>query len=150
MIIDIAKNMATYENLSEKFKQAFEFLSNQDLENLEIGRYELDSDNLFVLIQEYTGKKEEKESKCEAHKKYIDIQYIISGVEKMGYAPIDTLEIVDPYNETKDVLFAKFKGDFTVFNKDMFAIFFPQDAHKPGVEVIEGTTIKKAVVKIKI
>lgn len=149
MIIDSIKNISTYKNLSERFEKAFDFLSNQDLEKLEVGKYELDLDNLFVLIQEYTGKKEE-EGKCEAHKKYIDIQYIISGIEKIGYAPVDTMEVVDPYNEDKDRCFVKFKGDFNVLTKDMFAIYFPQDGHMPGIEVIEGSTIKKAVVKIKL
>ena len=149
MIIDSLKNVSTYENLSERLSKAFEFLSTQDLENLEVGRYELDSDNLFVLIQEYTGKKED-DGKCEAHKKYIDIQYIISGVEKIGYAPIDTMKVIDPYNEAKDRFFVKFDGSYNILNKDMFAIYFPQDGHMPGIEVIPGTTIKKAVVKIKM
>jgi len=149
MIIDQIKNVSTYEGLSDNFKKAFDFLTSKDLKNMEVGRYEIDGENVFVLIQEYEPK-EEKDGKCEAHKKYADIQFIISGIEKMGYAPVEGMEIIDPYNEVKDRYFVKWAGDFNTYTDGMFAIFFPQDAHMPGIKVEQNSKVKKAVVKVKI
>ncbi len=149
MIIDKLSNANTYTYISEGIKKAFDYLKQEDLVSKEVGKYEIDGDNLFVLIQEYDPKKEE-EGKCEAHKKYIDIQYIISGVEKMGYAPVGGMEVIDPYNDVKDRFFVKWDGEFKTYTEGTFAIFFPQDAHMPGIEAVPNQKVKKAVVKIKV
>jgi len=149
MITDHIKNSQQYKTISEKMDKAFQYLQETDLKGLEPGRYELDGDNLFVLIQAYEAKAIE-DGKCEAHKKYIDIQYIIDGSELMGYAPVEGMEIVDPYSEAKDRYFVKWEGDLINYSEGMFAIFFPQDAHMPGISNGECPSIKKAVVKIRV
>jgi hypothetical protein len=78
-----------------KWDKAFNFLKSNDLPGLEIKRYDIDGDNLFAPVSEYMTKNEE-DAKYEAHQKYIDIQYVVSGKELIGVAPIskrkDTIE----------------------------------------------------------
>lgn len=149
MITDQLKHYKQYTGLSQRINEALTYLAETDMAALEVGKYEIDGDNLFVLIQSYEAKAIEA-GKCEAHKKYIDIQYIIEGQEYMGYGPSDAYEVIDPYNDDKDRYFVKWAGDLVKYEKDMFAIFYPQDAHMPGIAVNSGEMVKKAVVKIKI
>ena len=149
MITYHIKNADQYMGLSERIEKALTYLKETDLAALEAGRYELDGDNLFVLIQEYEPKALEA-GKCEAHKNYIDIQYIISGSEIMGYGMVETMEVTEAYDHAKDRLFVAWDGDLVNYTEDMFAIFYPQDAHMPGISDGKCTAVKKAVVKIKI
>jgi biofilm protein TabA len=101
------------------------------------------------MIQKYTTKNREDQL-FEAHNKYIDIQAVIKGCETIGWAPADSIDIVEPY--TYDI----YKGTeplvFTelVLNKGTFAIFYPGDAHKPSCDYREKGQIIKIVVKVKI
>lgn len=149
MIVDHISNAKTYKTISENIKKGLDYLESTDLKALEVGKYEIDGSNVFVLIQEYEGK-EIEQANCEAHKKFIDIQYIISGEEYIGYAPVENMEVVLPYEEAKDRFFVKWEGTLIDHSEKMFSIFFPQDAHMPSVKKSENTIIKKAVVKIKI
>lgn len=149
MIYDHISNADTYTSISEGIKKGLDYLVSTDLENLEVGKYEIDGSDVFVLIQEYLGK-EISDANCEAHKNYIDIQYIIAGEEYIGYAPVEGMEVIVPYDEAKDRYFVKWDGTLLTYTKGMFSIFFPSDAHMPGVEKTSGIVIKKAVVKIKI
>ena len=82
MIFDTLANAQKYYSLHSRFEDAFEFINKAISENLPVGRYELDGKNLFALVQEYTTKNPE-EAKNEAHRKYIDIQCVLSGEERM-------------------------------------------------------------------
>lgn len=148
MITDHISNSDQYLGLSKGIQQAFDFAAKTDLSTLDIGKYPIDGDKVFVLIQAYAPKKVE-EGKCEAHKNYIDIQYVIEGKEQMGYGPVEGMEVVDPYDPSKDRYFVNFKGDMLTYDTGMFAIFFPQDAHMPGIEYEGCDYVKKAVFKIK-
>ena len=83
MIFDNLNNMEQYYKLNENFKIGFEFLLNNDLKSLKDGKYQIKGDEVFANIQSLTTK-EKSQKKWEAHKKYIDIQYVISGKECMG------------------------------------------------------------------
>lgn len=149
MITDKISNAQGYIGLSEGINKAIAYINNTDLEAMENGKYEIDGDNLFVLIQSYVPKTMET-AKCEAHKNYIDIQYVIEGREHMGYGPVDDMEIVEAYDSVKDRYFVKFTGDMLLYEAGMFALFFPQDAHMPGVKAPGCDFVRKAVVKIKV
>jgi YhcH/YjgK/YiaL family protein len=140
----------SYFKYKDRWDKAFTFLKNNDQSKLEIKRYDIDGDNLYAPVSEYVTKNEE-DAKFEAHRKYIDIQYVIVGAEQMGVAPMSSLrEVTEPYNETKDV------GFMTVNNSksynagpDRFFIFFPSDIHRPGVKIGQNSHVKKIVVKVK-
>lgn len=148
MIIDKIENSFLYENISERIRKSFEYIKTTDLNNLPPGKYPIDGENIFALVSEYQTKPE-IEGKLEAHRKYIDVQFVISGEELMGYAPLGTQHILEPYIEENDIVF--FKGDksFTKVPAGMFAIFFPEDVHMPGIKTGESVKVKKLVIKVR-
>lgn len=148
MIIDKIENATIYKKLGERIKKSFDYIKQTDLKNLAAGKYEIDGENIFALVSEYKTKPE-VEGKLEAHRKYIDVQYVISGEELMGYAPLGTQQILEPYKEENDIVF--FTGDksFTKVSEGMFAIFFPEDVHMPGIMTKESSPVKKLVIKVR-
>ena len=151
MIYDKLSNSSYYEGLGDGFKKAFAWLKSTDLAALETGRYELEGSDLYVMIQDQVLKPWE-EGRWEAHKIYADIQLVIRGQELMGFAMTEDMEIEEAYNPQKDVLFAK-PGPLSaaVVKEGEMMIFFPQDAHRPGISPENGRGMsKKALVKIRI
>jgi YhcH/YjgK/YiaL family protein len=141
----------SYFKNKDRWDKAFKFLKNTDLLKLELKRYDIDDDNLFATVSEYISKNEET-AKFEAHRKYIDIQYVISGKEVMNVAPIATVkEILVPYDATKDIEFVAVK-EIVSFkaNTDKFFIFFPGDVHRPGLKDGVNSPVRKIVVKVKV
>jgi YhcH/YjgK/YiaL family protein len=135
----------------ERWKKAFAFMQDNDLKKLEAKRYDIDGDNLYVLVSEYNSK-DPKTTRFEAHKKYIDIQYVVSGNEQMGITPLKEQDaVLQAYDASKDIEFLSVKKskmvDATPAN---FLVFFPEDAHMPGVMNKTSVPVKKAVVKLKI
>jgi len=149
MILDKLKNAGLYGSISANLKIGFDFLKNTDLENLEIGRYEIDGKNVFALVSEYESKKHE-DCRLEAHQKYADIQYLVSGREAIGFAPLGGQTITSEYNPDKDIVF--FSGETTqqILEAGMFAVFFPQDVHRPCMQINGPEKVKKVVVKVRI
>ena len=149
MILDNIKNYRGYHGLGERIANALQYLADTDFLNIPTGRYNIDDDNIFALVSEYQSK-DETEGKLEAHRKFIDVQYVVSGQEKIGYTPLKNNGVIQEYNEEKD--FALYTGDvsFLKMRAGMFAIFFPQDLHMPGIELEGKTTIKKVVIKVKV
>ncbi|MDR3339999.1 MAG: YhcH/YjgK/YiaL family protein [Candidatus Symbiothrix sp.] len=134
----------------ERWKKSFRFLASQDLQGMALGRYELEGADLYVNISEYTTKNEE-DAKCEAHIKYIDIQYLIFGEEKIGVLPLSDTKDATPYDAEKDIYFMKPDYDkYYLADAGRFFIFFPDDAHRPSVKVAENALVRKAIVKLKI
>lgn len=149
MITDNIENAYKYYGLGDNFKKGFEFLQNTDLLNLKNGKYEIDSDNIFVSVQDYQTKPE-SEGKFEAHQKYADIQYIIKGREKLGVTDIENCKPITFYDEKNDIIFLEGKGEFFTADENTFLIFMPQDAHMPCISIDNSEYVKKAVVKVKI
>lgn len=141
----------SYFNNKERWDKAFIFLRNTDLSKLELKRYDIDGDNLYAPVSEYLTKNEE-DARYEAHRKYIDIQYIISGKELIGVAPISTKkEELVPYDSSKDVEFMTVaQGVNFKASPNRFFIFFPSDAHRPNVKDGDNSQVRKIVVKVKI
>ena len=93
----------SYFKNKERWDKAFTFLKNSDLSKLEIKRYYIDGDNLYAPVSEYLTKNEE-DARFEVHQKYIDIQYVIKGVELMNIAPVSSKkDVLVPYDATKDI-----------------------------------------------
>jgi YhcH/YjgK/YiaL family protein len=76
------------------------------------------------------------------------VQYIVSGVEQIGYANIDDAKVTVPYDETKDVLFVQNGCDMVTLRAGMFMILGPQDAHMPGITAVSPQPVRKVVVKV--
>ena len=135
----------------ERWAKAFKFLKSNDLTKLELKRYDIEGDNLFATVSEYQSKNEES-AKFEAHRKYIDIQYVISGKEIMNLAPISTLkEVLTPYDAVKDIEFITVSKVVNYkASPSNFFIFFPDDAHRPGLKDGSNSPVRKIVIKVKV
>jgi len=149
MIIDKIENAELYYILDDKIAKAFDYLENTDFENIECGKYIIEEDNIYAIVQDYQTKPIDP-CKWEAHKKYIDIQYIVQGQELIGYTNIENVESITEYDTDKDITFYTGEGDFITAKSGYFVILWPQDAHMPGIFVNETEYVKKVVVKIKI
>jgi YhcH/YjgK/YiaL family protein len=135
----------------ERWEKAFTFLKTSDLSKLEAKRYDIDGDNLFATISDYVTKNPET-ANFEAHRKYIDIQYIISGKEIMNAVPLSTVkEIVAPYDETKDIEFMTV-SKFVNYNAtpSNFFIFFPDQAHRTQLKDGDNSKVRKVVIKLMV
>ena len=133
-----------------RWDRAFLFLREADLTGLEKGRYELEGSDLFVSADEYVTK-DESDTRLEAHRKYADIQYIISGDEVMGIVPLGKTSETVPYNAEKDIVFLESdKEKLLHATPGRYFIFFPDDAHKPGIKVVSQAPVKKVVIKVRI
>lgn len=150
MIADTLKNRGQYSALSPRIKAGFDYLAKTDFSKIEAGKYAVDGDNLFALVQAYDSIPKEQ-GKWECHKNYIDIQYIVEGVEQIGFANVDAMKITTEYNPEKDIAFLSGEGDFVTLPKGSYGVFFPQDAHMPKIAVgNKPAPVKKVVLKIKI
>lgn len=151
MIKDNIKNSAKYYNLSERIKIGLKYLKNTDFNNVENGKYEISGDEIYVMIQDYDSKPIEQ-GRFEAHKKYIDIQYVIEGQEQIGAGNIEKFLAITEYDEDKDIVFLTQKTnanpEFIELQENEFAIFTPEDAHMPCIAVNEPSYVRKAVVKV--
>lgn len=148
MIIDKIENAYLYNNISERINKSFEYIRTTDLKNLPTGKYLIDGENIFALVSEYQTKPE-SEGKLEAHRKYIDVQFVISGEELMGYAPLDGQKVLDSYKEENDIVFYTGDKSFIKVSEGMFAIFFPEDVHMPGISTGNISDVKKLVIKVR-
>lgn len=151
MIFDKIQNAQTYYSLGEKIQKGFEFIKNTDLLNLPEGRYEILGDEIFANVQNIQTKAKE-DKKWEVHRKYIDIQYVISGYECMGYGILsDFSEVTEKYDGEKDVEFLNGdKFNFVNVQEGEFVIFYPQDVHAPMLSVDKTSAVKKVIVKVAL
>jgi len=113
------------------------------------GKYPIDGDNVFATVTEDPSKDFEKTS-WESHRKYIDLQYIITGDEKMGVWPVRKAIVIKEYDEKKDVANYSAEGKFYVGTPGTFFIFFPTDAHRPNITPGGNKSVKKIVIKVRV
>lgn len=133
----------------DEWAAAVKFLNESDLANIALGRHDI-TDNTYANVQEYSSK---TEGIYEAHRKYIDVQVVISGEENIFVAPLDkAFDETKEYDAMSDcVLFADAKDAAAVIaNPDNWVILFPNEAHKPGMAISTPAPIRKVVVKIPV
>ena len=146
---DVRQFYKQYHARPDLWRIVFEFLK-KDLQSMEVGKYPLVGDDVFAMVMEYETKNPE-DAKWEAHHKYIDLQYVISGEETMGILPLEHVIAPQEYNEDKDLIFfGDNDGEFFTANPDVFFLFFPSDVHRPGIRINESKPLKKLVVKIAV
>lgn len=151
MIYDSLHNLGTYLCLHPHFADALTFLKNHEgtLNTLMPGPYDINSRGAFASISEYESKPE-SEGFLEYHRRFIDIQVIIAGREKIGIAHRDNCRDLG-YLEEKDLGKLDGTADFIAMDTTTFAIFFPQDAHMPQISSADKREIiKKVVFKIPV
>ena len=147
MILDNIANIDKYVCLHPRFAKAFAFVKKQNLETLEVGKFEIDGKDIHAAVSAKEGAKAE-DAKFECHDHYFDIQVCPTGSETIGWsARSDVKDVKTPYNPEKDVtFFADKPSTYFQLKAGQFAIFYPEDVHAPMIG--EGE-IKKLVVKIR-
>lgn len=149
MIYDNIKNIERYFTLGEKFQKALEYLTSTDFSNLDNGEYEIDGKNIYAIVNEYQTKPLSA-GKWESHRKYIDIQFIVSGTEKIGFTESKKTIVLTEYDEEKDVTIHKGEGQFINVEENHFVIFFNEEIHMPSLAVNIPKQVKKVVVKVAV
>ena len=146
MILDRIENYKRYTAGKDAFKKAFAFLLDYIEHPKPAGRYDIDGDNVFAMVSSCETK---MENSVEAHNNYIDIQFLDGECEKMEYVYRENLPEKVPYVE--DIVFYEDTPNHStlILRKHDFVIFYPHDAHKPGLAVDKPITITKVVVKVK-
>ncbi|MBF0398913.1 MAG: YhcH/YjgK/YiaL family protein, partial [Desulfobacterales bacterium] len=127
----------------------FEFIKNKDLSKIDIGKHDVNDKGVFAIVSEYKTK-EISETFIECHRKYIDIQIILNGNEKIGICNKQDCTSA-PYNEEQD--YQKLEGElsFISLKAGLFAIFFPDDGHMPQVKHKNiPENVKKVVFKVPV
>ncbi|MBN2396158.1 MAG: YhcH/YjgK/YiaL family protein [Candidatus Atribacteria bacterium] len=149
MILDKIENIQFYNGIGVRLKQAFEYITATDFSEMTSGRHEINAE-MFVLVNDYITKTDIAKV-LEAHKKYIDVQYLLKGKELIEYESYDNHLISQAYDEVNDYLLYKPYGTSKLkFTEGMVAVFFPEDLHMPGIIDGNPCSIKKIVVKVLI
>ena len=150
MIYDNISNINLYKCLSPDISTALTYLQ-QLSPDIAPGTYQL-TPRVKAIVSEYETKVK-NEVGFEAHKKNIDIQYLLKGEERIACMPIEKLTETEPYSEEKDAAFYAAEGvvvQTMTIGGGYFAIFFPQDGHMPQLCVDEPKKVKKVVVKVVV
>lgn len=145
MILDAVTSFERYLPLHPAFKKVADYLRTTSLDALPLGRHAIDGDAIYVNVETYVT---QMEKKIEAHRRYLDIQMVLSGRENMGWVPLSQTQEYIPYNTEKDILFVRGTTTLLQATPEVFLIFFPEDAHQPGLQIQEPLAVKKAVFKI--
>ena len=150
MIIDTFNNLSRYTGINERIAKAITYLHTTDFSLIKAGKYIIEGENLFAMVQEYETLDVANEQ-MEAHKKYIDIQYMIRGEELIGLALMKDQNISKPYDEDTDfMLFNNEPSFFAKLAEGTFMIFFPTDLHMPCIKTEQSIVVKKVVIKVRL
>jgi YhcH/YjgK/YiaL family protein len=137
---------------SANIKTAVSWLASTDLKSLATGRYEIDGDNVFAMVSQYATKPVE-EGKYEYHKKYIDLQYLTRGSEKVYVVDSSTVHLAEPFDDTQDFVLGSSESPAhcIVLGNGLLILLDPKDAHMPCIDC-EKThcQVTKVVVKIAV
>lgn len=134
------------DKLNKRIVEGLNYLASTDFTNVEDGRHDL-TDYLYANIQTYQTK---EDALFEAHRDYIDIQYIISGEEKIGVTDYSSCTEAIAYDKEKDIEFLNGNGEYYPLKEGEYMILYPQDAHKPSISLNNQSTVRKVVVKVRI
>ncbi len=134
------------------FKKALAFLRRRDIQDLPDGKYEIDGERVYAMVQRYETIAP-AEPKFEAHRKYIDLQFLAAGAEIIGWAPLEKMAIAEVYDAEKDVCFGAVPaGAWTplLLGAGQLAVLYPGDAHAPRLAAGGAGGVTKIVVKVGV
>jgi YhcH/YjgK/YiaL family protein len=150
MIVDTLANRGRYAGLSEGLDKALAYLANTDFTTLEDGRHPIEGEAVYAILNTYFTEPETKRS-FEAHRKYIDVQCILRGREVIFWTPTAELKPAGEYSDEKDIVFLAGESRARLQMKPgSFAVFYPEDAHKPNCAWEQPEQVRKVVVKVRV
>ena len=148
MIADTLNNSRLYRGLSPRIALAFDFLHGTGPRSAASGTLEIEGRRVYAIVQEYASL-DRTQGTREAHRRHIDLQYVVAGRERIGYANVSRLT-PGLYDPEKDFLPLSGEGDFLTLGPGDFMLLFPEDAHMPRVAVKAPEMVRKVVVKIAV
>ncbi len=152
MIVADLEHIEHQVSMTPALKKAVDFLRRKDIDELTDGRVEIDGDNVFAVVQRYeTARMDALMFEC--HRKYIDVQFIVSGEEVIGWVPAERMTISRAYDEGKDICFGSVPtGKWTplYLEAGQAAVFWPEDGHAPKQAVHAPSPVMKIVVKVAV
>jgi YhcH/YjgK/YiaL family protein len=149
MVLDSIDNAERYFHLSEGITKAMQYIQNNDLTKVEPGRYEIENDRLVMIVFEFESTNT-NECRLEGHRKYIDLQYWLSGSELMGHEILNSQPVLDAYNEKTDCGFYNCIASYSRLLPGMFVIYYPSDLHTAVADPLSNERVKKVVFKIMV
>ncbi len=149
MIIDRIENASLYYELGSGIAEALVYIKDNDLTTIETGSYETSKGKVRMIVNEYEQKCKDMVT-MEAHRKNIDVQYWVTGSELMGYAPLQSHSLLEPFNEEKDFGNYAAEASFSKLEPGMFAIYFPTDMHTAVEDIKCDSKVRKIVFKVAL
>lgn len=150
MLVTDIKHIERQVSMTPTLKKAIDFLQRPDIRNMADGRMDIDGEDVFAIVQRYETVKTDA-LKFEYHRKYIDLQYIVSGKEVIGWAPVERMTVTEPYNIEKDICFGTApEQEITLIHRQagQLAVFYPEDGHAPKLAAGMPSPVFKIVVKV--
>lgn len=152
MIVTDIRHIEHQVSVTTALKKAIDFLRRPDIHSLVDGRVDIDGQNVFALVQRYETVMADI-PRFECHRKYMDIQYIVSGEEIIGWAPAERMEVTETYDIERDICFGIVpKGEVTpvYLREGQLAVLYPEDAHAPKLASGLTSPVIKIVVKVAV
>jgi YhcH/YjgK/YiaL family protein len=149
MILDKIENADLYKAINPLLAEGLKFIVENNFTQIEAGKFFLKDQLLYAMINDYDTKPMEQ-CKLEAHRKYIDIQFMVSGEEQIGITTSQNQKPSEEYNSEKDIVFYEDEVSLFTLKEGHFAIFFPDDLHQPCIMVDEALPVRKVVVKVAV
>jgi YhcH/YjgK/YiaL family protein len=149
MVLDRIENAERYLSLGEGIANSLRHIQNNNLSVVKPGRYELDHDRLVMMVFEFDSTNL-NECKLEGHRKYIDLQYWVSGSELMGHEVLHNQTVLEEYSEKTDCAFYSCIASYSRLMPGMFVIYYPSDLHTGVSDPLSKSSVKKIVFKILV
>jgi len=149
MIVTDLKHINAQCPMTESMIKAVDFLRLRGIRDLPDGKVEIDGDRVFAIVQRYETMSPGA-PRFEYHRKYIDVQYIASGEEVIGWTPAERMTITEAYDADKDICFGSSSGEWTpvYLQAGQMAVLYPEDGHAPRLAARALSRVMKIVVKV--
>ena len=153
MIVGNLKEIARQIYPTPQMQIALDYLRQIQDKDVPDGKVQIDGTNVYAIVQSYASAPVVDTLKFEAHRKYIDVQYVVSGKELLGWAPVGAMKTTVPYTDIKDAQYGVVSpGEVTFvrYGAGQAIVLYPTDAHAPGLADSVSQPVKKIVVKIAV
>jgi len=149
MIVTDLKHVDRQCPMTNGMIMAVDFLRLRGIHDLPDGKVEIDGDRVFAIVQRYETTQTDI-PRFECHRKYIDVQYIVSGAEVLGWTPAERLTVTEAYDAGKDICFGAASGEWTpvYLHAGQVAVLYPEDGHAPKLAPGAPSSVIKIVVKV--
>lgn len=140
-----------YDYLNERFRKAYKWLEENDPMKMECGKYQIDGDDVYAMVQAYDTQPQETR-RFETHEKYFDIQYVVAGVEKFGVRSSEGLVEAERIPANDLIFYEKaYTASWLILNPGELVVVAPEDAHCPQCMAGEiPSKVRKVVVKVRV